>query len=55
MLIFGFNFTNGILKAVARIKQLEEVKKKHQNEQANTNGLPQPDLRNNTSPTSNNV
>jgi len=55
MLIFGFNFTNGILKAVARMKQLEEVKKKHQNEQANTNGLPQPDLRNNTSPTSNNV
>ena len=39
MMIFGFNFTNGIIKAFARIKQLEEVKMRYNEEHANANLL----------------
>jgi drug/metabolite transporter (DMT)-like permease len=33
ILIFGFNFTNGLIKAMSRMKQLEEAKKKYELEQ----------------------
>ena len=43
MLIFGFNFTNGVIKAVSRMKQLDEAKRQYKEEQARISSLPQDD------------
>ena len=41
MLIFGFNFTNGLIKAFSRIKQLDEAKKQHNYNEGIKEALPQ--------------
>ena len=53
MLIFGFNFTNGVIKALSRIKQLDEMKRLYQEEQARFNALPHEEIDNKN--TKNNV
>ena len=52
MLIFGFNFTNGIIKAVSRIKQLDMAKLQYKEDQSRFNALSQDD---NTVKNNNNI
>lgn len=40
MLIFGFNFTNGMIKVFARMKQLDEAKRQYKEDQAKLSDLP---------------